>query len=163
MPFWLACTHPQLCIRAWLVLFSISPADSECRFMNKRTLTFLFFAISLLVGLFLLFSPVPVQQDAALLEETAPSAGSPLEIELTIADGAAQEPAVHRIRQGQEVVLKVLLPRNDKLHLHGYDIHQHVKANEPAAMRFTAIHTGRFELELHKSHALLAVLEVHPD
>jgi hypothetical protein len=71
-------------------------------------------------------------------------------------------PKLVHLRQGEEVQLQITSDRDDELHLHGYDLHQLVRANVPTTLTFTARHAGRFSLELHGSHLDLGTLEVAP-
>jgi hypothetical protein len=71
-------------------------------------------------------------------------------------------PAAFRVRQGEQIVLRIESNANDELHLHGYDLKVRVKAGEPATLEFAATRSGRFELELHKRHTQLGALEVYP-
>lgn len=67
-----------------------------------------------------------------------------------------------RLVRDDEVLLTVRSDRDDELHLHGYNLHLHLKAGKPGTMRFTAKRTGRFSAELHKSDVEVLVLEIYP-
>lgn len=140
--------------------------------MKQLPLVFVALGLALLAALFVWMKPAP---------ETPPSPPAPAPI-------AAAEPAplpaapavpvtndyvvrggqrisgpeVIRVKQGEDVHLSVSSDKADELHLHGYDLHLHVHAGEPARLSFKAEHSGRFELELHKSHVELGNLEVMP-
>jgi hypothetical protein len=67
-----------------------------------------------------------------------------------------------RLVRNDEVRLTVRSDRDDDLHLHGYDLHLHLKAGRPGTLKFTAKRTGRFSAELHASHADVVVFEIYP-
>ncbi len=71
-------------------------------------------------------------------------------------------PLTMQAREGEDVSIKVTSDRADELHVHGYDLHTPVKAEEPAVLFFKATHSGRFEVELHKAGLQLGALEVLP-
>lgn len=73
--------------------------------------------------------------------------------------GGIQRPSVE---QGDKVVLVVRTDSGEAVHLHGYNIEKPVTAGKPVRIPFTANLPGRFELELHPTDALLAVIEVRP-
>jgi hypothetical protein len=83
--------------------------------------------------------------------------------ELVIKGGKLVEgPVVLQVHQGEQVTLSIRSDSSDELHLHGYDLHARINPGEPVSLRFTADHTGRFGLELHKAHSELGALEVYP-
>lgn len=146
--------------------------------MNKTAILFLLLGAVLLTGLFLLLRPAP-EDDTVAAPAPAGSAGiaavpvappkpavavpATVEIEWVVQDGQRQSgPERVELRAGDEVVLTLRSDRDDELHVHGYDLHTHLRAGEPATLRFTADRSGRFECELHKSHLALGVLEVLP-
>ena len=67
-----------------------------------------------------------------------------------------------RVNQGEPVRILVRADQADELHLHGYDLKVALKPGTTAQMTFKAVHSGRFELELHSGHQTLAALEVMP-
>ncbi|HET7368801.1 MAG TPA: hypothetical protein VFI83_10590 [Gaiella sp.] len=73
--------------------------------------------------------------------------------------GGIQRPTID---QGDKVVLVVRTDSGEAVHLHGYNIEQEIVPGKPLRLPFTANIAGRFELELHPTDALLAVLEVKP-
>ena len=81
-----------------------------------------------------------------------------------VVEGGKPVGGAHAIRvvRNDEVVLTVRSDRDDELHLHGYNLHLHLKAGQPGALRFTARRTGRFSAELHKSDAEIVVIEIYP-
>ena len=64
--------------------------------------------------------------------------------------------------EGDHVALTVTSDQPDEMHLHGYDLHLSLRANEPATLTFDATHSGRFDYELHHAHTTLGTLEVLP-
>jgi len=73
--------------------------------------------------------------------------------------GGIQRPTVHK---GDKVVLVVRTDSGEAVHLHGYNIEKDVLPGQAVRMPFTANIAGRFEVELHPTDALLAVVEVKP-
>jgi hypothetical protein len=59
-------------------------------------------------------------------------------------------------------VLVVHTDSGEAVHLHGYNIEKEVVPGKAVRLPFTANIAGRFEVELHPTDALLAVLEVQP-
>ena len=73
--------------------------------------------------------------------------------------GGIQRPTVGK---GQKVVLVVDTDSGEAVHLHGYNVEKEIVPGTPVRLPFTATIPGRFELELHPTDALLAVIEVRP-
>ena len=73
--------------------------------------------------------------------------------------GGIQRP---KVDQGDKVVLVVRTNSGEGVHLHGYNIEKPVVPGKPVRLPFTASIAGRFEVELHPTDTLLAVLEVKP-
>jgi len=73
--------------------------------------------------------------------------------------GGIQRPTVDK---GDKVVLVVRTDSGEAVHLHGYNIEKDVVPGQAVWMPFTANIAGRFEVELHPTDALLAVIEVKP-
>jgi hypothetical protein len=75
-------------------------------------------------------------------------------------------PDIIRVRQGETLHLRLLSDHDAELHLHGYDLHLHLRAGEPREWIILAEHGGRFEYEMHGSHhgahEALGVIEVLP-
>ncbi len=67
-----------------------------------------------------------------------------------------------RVVRNDEVLLTVRADRADELHLHGYNLHLHLKPGTPGTLRFVARRTGRFSAELHKSDVEIVVFEIYP-
>jgi hypothetical protein len=76
-----------------------------------------------------------------------------------IPQGGIQRPTVKR---GDKVVLVVRTDSGEAVHLHGYNIEKEVVPGKAVRLPFTANIAGRFEVELHPTDALLAVIEVQP-
>ena len=92
-----------------------------------------------------------------------PEAPRPSAFEFVVKDGkvASGEPVI-KARQGDEITLVITSDKADELHLHGYDRHAHLQPNAPARVTLKADRTGRFPIELHKSHIELGTIEVYP-
>ena len=73
--------------------------------------------------------------------------------------GGIQRPTVD---QGDKVVLVVRTDSGEAVHLHGYNIEKEVVPGRAVRLPFTANIAGRFEVELHPTDSLLAVIEVKP-
>jgi len=73
--------------------------------------------------------------------------------------GGIQRPTVDK---GDRVVLVVRTDSGEAVHLHGYNIEKEVVPGKAVRLPFTANIAGRFEVELHPTDALLAVIEVQP-
>ena len=73
--------------------------------------------------------------------------------------GGIQRPTVDK---GDRVVLVVRTDSGEAVHLHGYNLEQEIVPGKPVRLSFTANIAGRFELELHPTDTLLAVIEVKP-
>jgi hypothetical protein len=77
----------------------------------------------------------------------------------SVPQGGIQRPTID---QGEKVVLVVRTDSGEGVHLHGYNLEKPVVPGKPVRLAFTATIAGRFELELHPTDTLLAVLEVKP-
>jgi ABC-type glycerol-3-phosphate transport system substrate-binding protein len=73
--------------------------------------------------------------------------------------GGIQRP---KVDQGDKVLLVVRTDSGEAVHLHGYNIEKPVVPGKPVRLPFTASIAGRFEVELHPTDSLLAVIEVEP-
>ncbi len=60
------------------------------------------------------------------------------------------------------LLLRVRSNRPDQLHVHGYEIARELPAGEQVEIALPLTQSGRFDIELHHAHQLLAVLEVQP-
>jgi hypothetical protein len=89
------------------------------------------------------------------------AAGQEVEIVVEAGKPVGGAKAVRVVRD-DEVRLTVRSDRDDELHLHGYNLHLHLKAGKPATLRFKARRTGRFSAELHKADTEIVVFEIYP-
>ncbi len=112
-------------------------------------------AALLLAGLWLALKPAPPSA-------VPPAPAAPHLFAFSIAGGQASGPAVMKVQQGDTVRLRVVSDSADHLHLHGYELAAELQPGTPLTLKFVAAHSGRFELELHHSHASLGNLEVYP-
>jgi hypothetical protein len=102
---------------------------------------------------------------AADTTATTPSATAPAAqarvITIRVANGLPQG-GIQRptIDMGDKVVLVVRSDSGEAVHLHGYNIEKEIVPGKPVRLPFTANIAGRFEVELHPTDTLLAVLEV---
>lgn len=139
--------------------------------MNKSALLFVAFGALVLAALFVWLRPAPpiAATPASSTNETT-----------TMPVAVNAEPAVRQItwivRDGHRLAgpERIAIPlgaaveiivdsdHDDELHIHGYDLHLTIHANQPASLRFTADHAGRFDCELHHSDLALGALEVTP-
>lgn len=71
-------------------------------------------------------------------------------------------PKVIKLTRGDRVSITVVSDAPDAMHVHGYELHLEVPAEQPATVRFEADKTGRFTTELHQSGAQLVILEIYP-
>lgn len=124
--------------------------------MNRSSLMILLLGALLLMGLFLLMRPaqepvtVPLDLQARI-------------VDFAVTDGRLGEgPAVVAVVEGTPITLRFVTNQKDEAHLHGYDLSAELKPGQRSEISFVARISGRFEIELHKSHTKLAVLEVQP-
>jgi hypothetical protein len=104
--------------------------------------------------------------DSTMTETTAAettAAATPATITVVVKQGRPQG-GIQRptVKQGDKVVLVVRTDSGEAVHLHGYNIEKPVTPGTPVRIPFTANLPGRFEVELHPTDALLAVVEVRP-
>jgi hypothetical protein len=145
--------------------------------MNRPALLILGSGALILVGLFALLRPAPPTMPAAPSAASAPappaaSASAPLTVQaappalsfdIVVSQGRkVSGPALIQVHAGEDVVLHVTSDQADELHLHGYDLHLHLHPGEPGTLSFKAVHTGRFDYELHHAQLELGALEVLP-
>lgn len=92
-----------------------------------------------------------------------PAATKPVVISIT-AVNAKPVGGIKRqtVKKGQTVRLVIRTNVGTQVHLHGYNIEKDVVPGQAVRLPFTANIAGRFEVELHPTDALLAVLEVKP-
>ncbi|HEY0800591.1 MAG TPA: hypothetical protein VGD54_07085 [Steroidobacteraceae bacterium] len=156
-----------------------------------RKVLYLAVTVVILVGLFMALAPKKADNPSAPIVPIAPALPAPLAngnestpsvaaasaaadpaplpaeggttVELKVHHGRlVAGPAVIKIKQGDQVTLRVTSDSNDELHVHGYDLHLNLIAGQPAQLSFTADHSGRFEYELHHAHSDLGAFEVYP-
>lgn len=142
--------------------------------MNPSSVIFALVGALVMSGLFFLFKPAettppPAQAVAAAAAPAAapvmeaPAAPQPTVVDIVVEKGRRiSGPEVIALKAGDEVVLNLTSDKDDELHLHGYDLHLHLKAGVTGTLKFTATQSGRFAYELHKSHLELGALEVQP-
>lgn len=124
--------------------------------MNKATLSILLVGAALLVGLFILMRPTPAP--VATTSEIQVRV-----VNFTVTDGRLTEgPTTVAVIQGTPVTLRFTTNQKDEAHLHGYDLSADLTPGETAQIAFVADKSGRFEIELHKSHTTVTALEVRP-
>ena len=89
----------------------------------------------------------------------------PERIDLAIKQGRVDaDHGTVRVDEGDLVELRWSADERLIVHLHGYDIDTEVAPRAPAALRFDAVLTGRFPVEIHggREHRPLIYLEVYP-
>lgn len=108
-------------------------------------------------------TPATTTTETTTAETTTTSAPKPRTITVVVEagrpKGGIQRPTVDK---GDKVVLVVRTDSGEAVHLHGYNIEKDVVPGKAVRMPFTANIAGRFEVELHPTDALLAVIEVEP-
>jgi hypothetical protein len=67
-----------------------------------------------------------------------------------------------RFDKGDTVRFRVKAPRDEEVHIHGYDIKRDVKAGQIARISFKATIDGIFEVEFEDSATQIAELRVDP-
>ncbi len=81
---------------------------------------------------------------------------------LSIVDGQYQGPDKLIAYVGDQLRFEVLSNHDDAMHVHGYEKHLELSANQTAVLEFSAELNGRHALELHGNELQLATLEVYP-
>jgi hypothetical protein len=110
-------------------------------------------------GAFLLMALVPVLSLPSALAQT--NSDSP--ISFVVKEGKlVSGPKVTQLKQDDSVTLTIVSDRADELHLHVFNLKWKLELSQPGSLSFIANHTGRFQLELHKSGLELGALEVYP-
>jgi hypothetical protein len=66
------------------------------------------------------------------------------------------------VNKGDTVRFRVRSPKDDEVHVHGYDIKKDVKANQTASMSFKATIDGIFVIEFENEGKQIASLRVNP-
>ncbi|MEO6697798.1 MAG: hypothetical protein ABIR53_00220 [Paraperlucidibaca sp.] len=126
-------------------------------------------AVSLTALWFFLAPSAHVPSVLALVEAAEPMDHSEPATGINDADyswqiqaGTVSGPQQIEVPEGEALVLAFLSDEDDEIHLHGYEQALRVSANQPATMSLTLVHSGRFELESHRLHRTLSILEVEP-
>jgi ABC-type glycerol-3-phosphate transport system substrate-binding protein len=107
----------------------------------------------------------PTTTDTTATTETTATTPAPQAKVITVnvvkgvPQGGIQRPSV---KKGDKVVLVVRTDSGEAVHLHGYNLEKEVVPGKAVRLPFTANIAGRFEVELHPTDALLAVIEVQP-
>ena len=131
--------------------------------MNVRAAAYLAAGAAALGLIFLLLRPAAPPLAVVATPAAALAPAAPRIFEIEVRNGApVAAPAAMRVRQGDEVMLRVRSDRDDELHVHGYDLHLALRAGVPGELRFSADRSGRFDCELHHAGASLGALEVEP-
>ena len=152
--------------------------------MSVKSIAFAIVALAVVAALWFYFKPPssssasaqPGTSSSAVVSNPAtpaaagmpglapPGPGAGIDVfELVIRNGKlASGPSLMQVHEGEQVLLRIRSDGSDELHLHGYDLHARISPQETASLQFTAIHSGRFGLELHKAHTELGALEVYP-
>jgi hypothetical protein len=149
--------------------------------VNVKPIVFIAVAFAVVAALWLFFKPAhvepPAANNSAGAGTNAPAAisgsnaatGQPAQtsrqnvFDLQIKGGrAVAGPVLLQVHEGEQVTLNIKSDSADELHLHGYDLHAHITPDQTATLQFTANHTGRFGMELHRAHTELGALEVYP-
>jgi hypothetical protein len=115
--------------------------------------------VGVLAGLWVILNPS--MQKAAVNQMTEP-AGVVETVWLVDAQGQVEGPAVLTLKQGQILRMQVTSAKKEELHVHGYEVLENLPAGETVTVDIFLVHSGRFEVELHKQHKQLTVLEVMP-
>ena len=103
-------------------------------------------------------TPPPPTESAVPAVEPQPKT-----LDVVVRNGRrVSEPAVLKVKQGDDVTLRVTSDAPDEMHLHGYDRHLKLVPGKTAVLEFNAKLSGRFTYELHKSGLELGAVEVYP-
>jgi len=141
------------------------------RALKHRALLFIVLGLVVAAILFAWLRPPPDNAPATpAISQTPAGPAMPVapppvasSFDFVVRNGArAAGPVAMQAKEGDDVEIKVTSDQPDELHLHGYDLHTPLKANEPAALYFKATHSGRFDVELHRSGIALGTLEIQP-
>lgn len=135
-----------------------------------RNFIYAVMAIISLITLWFFMAPVapktPIQAFVAS-SEVMPASEPSVAIEAAdyswqIQAGEITGPQQIEVPEGETLVLSFVSDVPDEVHLHGYEQAVQVNANEPVTLRVRLEHSGRFELETHRQHRVISVLEVEP-
>jgi hypothetical protein len=64
--------------------------------------------------------------------------------------------------QGEQVRFQVRSPKDDVVHVHGYNIERPVKADQTLTIAFKATINGVFDIEVHSTDSQIGQLTVEP-
>ncbi len=115
-------------------------------------------------GSFLLFETSHQSNSSEVVRNHhLPAVSIPVVAELRVSNGKRSEgPSLITARRDSLLKLTVVSDTEDELHVHGYDRHVHLPAGVAATTELVLDKAGRFEVELHKAHTTLTVIEVQP-
>src|SRR3546814_678734 len=139
--------------------------------MNRIALLFVAFGALVLAALFVWLRPgasttplsAPTVDDATAMPAAITTDPTVHRIGWVVRDGHRLEgPERIAMQTGDTVEITIDSDHDDELHVHGYDLHLTIHANQPASLRFTADHAGRFDCALHHSDLALGALDVSP-
>lgn len=124
-----------------------------------QRLIFLLLAAILLVALWAFMAPSPpVIGAAAPVISSAPSATHQWQLRDDDINGPSEIVATI----GDTLTLEFISDVDDEIHLHGYERALSLRANMPASLTLSLMHSGQFELESHRLHRVLGHLRVEP-
>jgi heme/copper-type cytochrome/quinol oxidase subunit 2 len=141
--------------------------------MKVNPLVYIALGVLILAGLFFVFKPQsPTTPQIGQPSEQTPEATTEASIipqtnsnvfVLNIQNKQITSgPQTIKIKQGDEVTLKITSDEDEEFHIHGYDKSIDLKPGEQATLKFTANLSGAFPFELEKSKTEIGVLEVQP-
>jgi heme/copper-type cytochrome/quinol oxidase subunit 2 len=92
----------------------------------------------------------------------APAVGESYEIIVIVGvdDAVTLGERVEQVPVGADVNLRLVSDRAEEYHVHGIDLEQRVPAGTEASFQFTVTEPGRYEVESHRNHDVLVVIEV---
>jgi hypothetical protein len=142
----------------------------------RARLSFLAIAVVILVAAFVVLRP---SSDDPETTADAPTATPTLTATSTPAAGETETPTPKptvdpgplltgskvvklRVDKGDTVRFRVRSPKDEEVHIHGYDIKKDVKAGQTENVSFKATIDGIFELEFENSATQIAELRVDP-
>lgn len=114
---------------------------------------------------FRMFALVPVLVLAAACSgksNTSTSlARNPVKIDVADVDNSVDPPlSVHKVSKGREVLISVYSTVPDVVHVHGYEKMGTVTAGEMVQVGFVADKTGRFDVDMQRTHVKLLQIQV---
>jgi len=115
--------------------------------------------VAVLAGLWAILNPAMQKAAVNQITESAAAVETVWSIN---AQGQVEGPPVLTLQQGQILRMQVTSAKKEELHVHGYEVLENLPAGETVTVDIFLVHSGRFEVELHKQHKQLTVLEVMP-